>query len=40
MPPEAVVEIGAFDGSGVNLSFILLKNDMVGESMAKDTFGF
>jgi len=40
MPPEAVVEIGALDGSGMNLSFILPKNDMVGESVAKGTFGF
>ena len=39
MPPEAVVEIGALDGSGISLSLILPKNDMAGESAAKGGFG-
>jgi hypothetical protein len=33
MPPEADVEIGALDGSGIILSLILSKNDMTGESL-------
>ena len=34
MPPEADVEICALDGSGIILSFILSKNDMMGESVS------
>jgi hypothetical protein len=33
MPPEADVEIGALDASGISLSLILSKNDMAGESV-------
>lgn len=40
MPPEGDVEIGALDGSGMNLSFILSKNDMMDESVEKGAFGF
>jgi hypothetical protein len=39
MPPEADVEIGALDGSGISLSLILSKNDMTGESIERGAFG-
>jgi hypothetical protein len=39
MPPEADVEICALDDSGMILSFILSKNDMMSESIEKSAFG-
>lgn len=39
MPPEADVEIGTLDGSGINLSLILSKNDMFGDGVEEGDVG-
>jgi hypothetical protein len=36
MPPDADVDIGTLDGSGINFSLILLKNDMIGNGVERD----
>ena len=33
MPPDADVGMGAADGSGISLSLIFSKNDMMGEGV-------
>lgn len=36
MPPDADVDIGTLDGSGINFSLILLKNDMIDNGVKRD----
>jgi hypothetical protein len=36
MPPDADVGIGTADGSGISLSLIFSKNDMMGDGVERD----
>jgi hypothetical protein len=36
MPPDADVGMGTADGSGISLSLIFSKNDMMGDGIERD----